>query len=187
MAYYQSLYYSEPPNEFYSQVKINSTTGSEIVTTSDVKDFARIDTADDDDIIARMITQARIWCENYISKDIVAKNRTYYVPFSKSRINLPFAPVASISTVTVDGSTATYTAKGLDNEIIELNQLPAKEIQVTYVTTGLDDSLLKQAILQLASTYYDNRADFSVMQGVNFVEVPSKVQSILSSYKSMFI
>lgn len=187
MAYYQSLYYSEPPNQFHSQVKINLTTGDEIVTTSDVKDFARIDTSDDDAIIGRMITQARIWCENYISKDIVAKNRTYYVPFANARINLPFGPVASISTVTVEGSTATYTGRGLDNEIIELNELPAKEIQVTYVTAGMDDSLLKQAVLQLAATYYDNRADFSVMQGVNFVEVPSNVKSILSSYKSMYI
>lgn len=187
MAYYQSLYYSEPPNEFHSQVKINSTTGSEIVTTSDLKDFARVDTDADDAIIGRMITQARIWCENYISKDIVAKNRTYYVPFTKTRINIPFAPIASISSVTVEDSAATYTSRGLDNEIIELDELPAKEVKITYVTTGLDDSLLKQAVLQLAATYYDNRADFSVMQGVNFVEVPTSVKDILSSYKNVFI
>lgn len=187
MAYFENLYYSDPPNDFHVQVKINSTTGSEIVTATDVKDFARIDTTDDDTIIGRMITQARIWCENYIGKDIVAKNRTYYTPFVDVRINLPFAPVASISTVTVDGSTATYTARGLDNEIIELDSLPSKEVKITYVTAGLDDSLLKQAILQLTSTYYDNRADFSVMQGVNFVEVPSNVKAILASYKNMFI
>ena len=30
------------------QVKINSTTGSEIVTTADVKSYARIDTSADD-------------------------------------------------------------------------------------------------------------------------------------------
>jgi len=187
MAYFENLYYSDPPNDFHVQVKINSTTGSEIVTATDVKDFARIDTTDDDTIIGRMITQARIWCENYIGKDIVAKNRTYYTPFVDVRINLPFAPVASISTVTVDGSTATYTARGLDNEIIELDSLPSKEVKITYVTAGLDDSLLKQAVLQLTSTYYDNRADFSVMQGVNFVEVPSNVKAILASYKNMFI
>ncbi|HAI17698.1 MAG TPA: hypothetical protein DCM10_06560, partial [Xanthomarina gelatinilytica] len=50
---------------------MNSTTGSEIVTTADVKSYARIDTSADDTLIARMITQARIWCENYISRDIV--------------------------------------------------------------------------------------------------------------------
>ena len=50
------------------QIKINSTTGSEIVTATQVKNFARIDTSVDDDLIGRQITQARIWCENYISR-----------------------------------------------------------------------------------------------------------------------
>ena len=40
------------------QIKINSTTGSEIVNTADLKLFAKIDTTADDAIIARMITQA---------------------------------------------------------------------------------------------------------------------------------
>lgn len=185
MAYYRSLYYSETPNDFHSQVKINSTTGSEIVTTANAKDFIRVDTADDDTIIGQMITEARIWCENYIGKDIVAKTRTYYTPFQKERFNIPFAPVASITSVTVDGTAATHEVKGLDNEIIELNELPAKEIKVSYTTAGLDDSLLKQAILRLVSTFYDNRAEFVVGNQIN--EVPMGVKNTLSGYKTMFI
>ena len=57
-----------------------------------------------------------------------------------------------------------------------MNELPAKEVKITYVTAGQDDELLKQAILQLVNTYYDNRSDFNVMQGVSFVEVPSNVE-----------
>ena len=78
-------------------IKINSVTGSEIVTTQNVKDFVRIDTIADDTIIDRMLTTARIWCENYIGKDIVAKNRTFYLQEVDNRFTLPFAPVASIS------------------------------------------------------------------------------------------
>jgi len=185
MAYYRSLYYSETPNDFHSQLKINSTTGGEIVTQANVKDFARIDTSTDDDLIDRMITQARIVIENYIGKDIVAKNRTYFSFFEKDRFALPFAPVSSISSVSVQGSTATYESKGLDKEIVELNELPAKEIEVTYITTGLDDSLLKQAIIQLAATYYDNRSDF--VTGKTVAEVPTNVKSQLSSFKNTFI
>jgi len=55
------------------QIKINSTLGNEILTAQNVKDFVRVDTSADDNIIAAMITQARIWCENYISRDIVPK------------------------------------------------------------------------------------------------------------------
>lgn len=186
MAYYRNLYFSETPNDFHSQVKINSTTGSELVTTSEAKDFIRVDASADDTIIGEMITEARIWIENYISKDLVAKTRTYYTPFQKERFVLPFAPVASITSVTVDGTAATYEVKGLDNEIVELNELPAKEVQVAYTTAGLDDSLLKQAVLRLVSTFYDNRAEFVIGQRqVNII--PINVKSILSGYKTMFI
>lgn len=185
MAYYRSLYFSEVPNDFHSQIKVNSTTGDEIITTANAKDYLRVDTTADDTIIEQMIVEARLWIENYIGKDIVAKTRTYYTPFQKERFVLPFAPVASITSVTVDGTAATYEVKGLDNEIVELNQLPAKEVKVSYTTAGLNDSLLKQSILRLVATYYDNRADFVVGQQVN--ELPVTVKNILSSYKTMFI
>jgi uncharacterized phiE125 gp8 family phage protein len=166
------------------QIKINSVTGSEIVTTQDVKDYVRIDTSADDAIITRMIEQARIWCENYISRDIVAKTRTYYVDRTNGVFDIPFAPVNSITSVTVQGEAAEYTVLGLDNETIELDGGSAEQVKVSYSTTGLSDGLLKQAILQLVSTYYDNRADY-VSGSIN--EIPSNVKSILSSYKSMFV
>ena len=169
------------------QIKINSTTGSEIVSTADVKLYSRIDTTADDNLIADMIKQARIWCENYIGQDIVAKNRTVYLGALDRRFSLPFPPIASVSSVTVDGTSATYKTYGLDDLEVGLNELPAKEVKITYVTAGQDDELLKQAILQLVNTYYDNRSDFNVMQGVSFVEVPSNVKSILDSYKKVFI
>lgn len=179
-------YFSEPLNTFHTQMKINSTTGSEILTTSEAKDFIRVDTSADDTIIGQMITQARIWCENYISRDIVAKNRTLYLASVNDRFVLPFSPVASVSSVTVEGTATTdYETYGLDDTIIALNMLPSKEVKVTYITSGQDDSLLKQAISQLVATYYDNRNDFVLGTIVN--EVPTSVKNILSSYKNMFI
>ncbi len=170
------------------QIKINSTTGSELVTTSDVKSYARIDTSADDTIIGRMIVQARIWCENYISRDIVAKNRTYYIPKTSGVFDIPFAPVASISSVTIDGvATTDYTMLGLDNESIDLDGY-ADKVKVTYITTGLSDDLLKQAILQLTATYYDNRSDvFEGNSRIGVVEIPTSVKNILSSYRSMYL
>lgn len=169
------------------QIKINSTTGSEIVLTATAKDYMRVSTTADDNIIGRMITQARIWCENYISRDIVAKNRTYYIPETNGTFDLPFAPVASISSITSDGTAVDYTVLGLDNETIELDGGSADKVKVTYVTSGLDDSLLQQAIMQLVSTYYDNRADFSSDQKSNIETIPTDVRDILNSYKSMFL
>lgn len=167
------------------QIKINSTTGSEILTVSDVKNYVRIDTSADDTLIGRMITEARIYCENYISRDIVAKNRTYYLSETDALINIPFGPVSSISTVTSEGNAADYTVKGLDNERIELDGGRSKEVKITYVTTGLSDDLIKNAMLQFISTLYDNRADF--VTGTIVADVPTETRALLGSYKNMFI
>src|SRR5210317_44880 len=127
------------------QIKVNSVTGSEIVTVSDVKDYARIDTDVDDTLIGNMITEARIWCENFISRDIVAKNRTYYLPTTNGLFDLPFAPIASVVSVLINGAAAQYTEYGLDDLSIELDGGPADNVKVTYTTTGLNDGLVKQA------------------------------------------
>jgi uncharacterized phage protein (predicted DNA packaging) len=167
------------------QIKINSTTGNEIITTSDVKNYVRIDTSADDSLISRMITQARIFCENYISRDIVAKNRTYYLSETSELINIPFGPVSEISSVTSEGNTADYTVKGLDNELIELDGGSAKDVKITYVTSGLSDDLIKNALLQFVSTLYDNRADFKT--GTIVQNVPTETKALLNSYKTMFV
>jgi uncharacterized phiE125 gp8 family phage protein len=103
------------------QIKINTTLGSEIITASEVKNYVRIDTAADDALIATMITQARIWAENFISRDIVSKNRTYYIDRTDTGLfDLPFSPVASISEITINNIiTTNYEILGLDNETIE--------------------------------------------------------------------
>jgi hypothetical protein len=167
------------------QIKINSTTGSEIVSTSEFKDYARISNSADDTLIGIIIKQARIWCENYISRDIVAKNRTYYLDETNGIFDIPFGPIASISSVTVDGTAVTdYTMEGLDNETIDLDG-PAEKVKVTYVTSGLDDELLQQAIKQFAVTLYDNRHDY--VEGKSGDMVPSETRVILNSYKNMFV
>jgi len=168
------------------QITINSTTGNEIISIQDVKDFARIDTSADDTLITLMIETARVWCENYISRDIVPKNRTYYLDATQTGlIDLPFSPVASIESITINDVAATYTILGLNNESIELDGGAAEKVKITYITEGINHALIKLAMLQTISTYYDNRADF--VQGANVHLIPTNAKQILSSYKSMFV
>ncbi len=56
-------------------VQIDSTTGSEIVSSSELKDYARIETSDDDTIVSSLIVSAREKCEAFINRDIVAKTK----------------------------------------------------------------------------------------------------------------
>lgn len=170
------------------QIKINSTIGNEILTAQEVKDYVRIDTEADDNLIAAMIIQARIWCENYISRDIVPKNRTYYLDNTNGIFDIPFSPITSISEISIQGTVTTdYEILGLNNETIELDQGPADRVKITYITEGINDALVKQAMLQLISTYYDNRADFDDNAKGAINEVPTSTRKILSSYKTMFI
>jgi len=169
------------------EIKINSTDGSEIVLVATAKDYMRVSSTVDDNIITRMITQARIWCENYISRDIVAKTRTYYLPETNGIFDLPFGPVSSITSVKSDDVDIAYTVLGLNSESIELDGGYADKVKIVYVTSGLNDELLKQAIMQLVSTYYDNRADFSSDQKNNVESIPTNVRDILNSYKAMYL
>ena len=167
------------------QIKINSTTGAEIVTTSDFKNYAKIDTDADDILIGNILVQSRLWCENFISRDIVAKNRTYWMDETNGTFDLPFAPVASITSITVNGQATTdYEIIGLDNETIELDGGLSEKVKVVYTTTGMDDELLQQAIMQFATTLYENRVDY-IEKGVS--EIPTNVKQILASYKSMYV
>ena len=134
-----------------------------------------------------MITQARIWCENYISRDIVAKTRTYYLPETNGIFDLPFGPVSSITSVKSDDVDIAYTVLGLNSESIELDGGYADKVKIVYVTSGLNDELLQSAIMQLVSTYYDNRADFSSDQKSNVESIPTNVRDILNSYKAMYL
>ena len=86
----------------------------------------------------------------------------------------------------IDGVANTdYTMLGLNNESIDLDG-PADKVKIRYTTSGLDDSLLKQAIKQLATTYYDNRNDF-VDGKLSSNLIPTNTRDILTSYKNMFI
>jgi len=173
------------PEKYFAQTKVNSVTGSEIITLTEAKDYIRVDTTDDDTLITSIIKQARIYAENYMSRDIVAKNRSLYLPYVEKRFLLPFSPIASISSVTVEGiATTAYETFGLLDDIISLNSRPSKDVEVTYITEGMSDELLKGAVLQLVSTFYDNRSDF--VTG-NISEIPTTTKQILTSYKSMFI
>ena len=177
------------------QIKINSTTGVELISLSLAKSYLRVDVTTDDTLIGEMISQARLWCENYISRDIVSKTRSYYLSKTDGVIDIPFAPVASIQSVTVEGTSSTFEIKGLNKERIELKNLEnvligyqdgyAKDVIINYTTAGLNDALLRQAMLQLVSTYYDNRADFVIGSAIN--DIPTNVKSILSSFKTSFI
>jgi uncharacterized phiE125 gp8 family phage protein len=178
-------------------VQIDSTTGSEIVSTSELKSYARIETSDDDTIIAEIIKAAREKCEAIINRDIVAKTRTLFISnvdpsgeygnLYKRRVKLvlPYAPINTITSVQTQDSSGTLSAinyddYGFEDRYIEVTSAHTKNIKIVYTTTGMTFDDLKLAIKQLATTYYDNRADYVKGEAVN--KLPSSIENILSPY-----
>jgi hypothetical protein len=168
------------------QIQINDTLGAEIISVSDVKNFARIDTNADDVLIGIMIESARIYAEGYLSRDIVPKDRTYYLDYTETGvIDIPFGPVDEVVSVTAKGVNKAFVEYGLGDKMIDITG-PYTDILVNYITTGMNDGLLKQALLMMVSTYYDNRADFVIGSNVSNL-VPSASTKILDIYKAPFI
>ena len=178
-------------------VQIDSTPGSEIVASSELKSYARIETSDDDTIVAELIKSAREKCEAIINRDIVAKTRSLFISDidpsgeygdlyrRRIKIVLPYAPIASITSVQTQKSDGTlsninYDTYGLEDKYIEVSSAYTENIKVVYTTSGLSFDDLKLAIKQLATTYYDNRADY--VKGTIVASLPTNVESILSKY-----
>lgn len=163
-------------------------TGDEVLTLEEAKNFIRVDTNADDDLITQMIYAARRNAETFIGRDIVAKSRKMWVNifenFIEERIDLLFGPIDEVTDV-LDSSNnpITFEVFGIKDKSVKIDQV-SKNFTISYTTTGINDNLIKQALLQLVSTYYDNRTDFVVGASVN--EIPSGSQAILNGYKYLY-
>ena len=163
---------------------------TEPVTVTEVKNYLRITNTQDDDLIASMIPNARMQCERYLNSDILSKERKLYLRRVNAGINLPYAPISMVTAVTADGETLTvdqgYEIKGLDNPLVEVTTsisafdrggqrglVAADDIEITYITAGLDAGLVKQGVLcNIAWMYFGRDA-----------KMPTNWKSFLSPFK----
>lgn len=167
------------------QININDVIGVPIISRAEAKNYIRIDATADDTLIDLMIEAAHTAAENYMSRDIIAKERTYYLDESTTGfIDVPFGPVASVDAVTVKGVSVSFSVFGLGDPMVEIEPL-GTNIKIDFTTEGMSDGLLKQALLMMVSTYYDNRTDFVTGMTVN--EVPSASAKLLDGIKAVFI
>ena len=153
-----------PTNFSSSDLRIvRETTTTEPVTLEEAKNYLRINNTQDDTLIQSMITNARRQAEIYINSDIVPKERIVHYDTLNEDINLYYAPVASVDTVTIDGVAATlddeYELVGLDNPLFRLANQYGEKVQITYTTAGRPAADIKIGVLcYLASLYYQREA-----------------------------
>jgi hypothetical protein len=182
--------WEQPPIIIDSQIV--SVTGSEVVTVSEAKAWALIDTSADDTIIGYMITSVRQSLENYISRDIVAKSRKYYIEQAIQPIALPFAPIDAISAVThtQDNTALTitddYYVRGLQNKVIDFNSYPKSFVTISYTTLGITDQAVKDSVKATFEYLYNSRGLVSMDSFIGF-EIPSTAKHLINGYKKSFL
>lgn len=145
---------------------------TEPVSLDEAKLYLGIENSVEDNFITALIQNARLQAERFINSDIVAKERQLYLRRYDCPVNLPYAPVASVDSVSIDGVAQTlgegYEVDGLDNPFIAVGGLgdafargsevglglPTEKVQITYTTTGREDNMINQGILALIDEMY---------------------------------
>ena len=161
-------------------IRIISTIGTtEPITLAEAKNYLRINNTQDDDYITDLIINARKECERFLNSDILAKQRSIYFADLDDAINLPYAPIATVDTVVVDGVTLSspddFEVLGLDNPLVRITSglsafsrggtrsiNSAEKVQITYTTGGLPFPDIRQGVLaNVAWKYYGRTAEMS--------------------------
>ena len=144
------------------QVEIVTDLTTEPVTLQEAKDYMRISSESENDLIEELITSARERIEKFTGLSLGEKTlRAYWFYFHIPQ-EIPYGPVTLIDSVVNDDDVAVeYVARGLQYKMLE-----------AYSTTGLTIEYeagfavapkgLKLAILKQVSTDYENRENYSI-------------------------
>lgn len=163
------------------------------VTLEDAKNFLRIDSANDDELLTRLIKSATKKCESYIGKSLITK--TYKISFENcilSKVKLPYGPIQSISSVVSKDSLGNieviapenYSLNTATNTITFNSAIVNYIIEIIY-TSGYGDletdipEDIKQGLLFHIARLYDDRSGYS--------KIPNASISLYSSYKNVRI
>ena len=161
------------------EVKQVESSVTEPVTVQEAKDWMKVDLTDDDTLIEELITVARKQVEGYLCISLVPKTITAILNNSQGGIELPYGPVASITSVKDEDDIAIeateYLPQGEDYKTIKT---PYDYLKVVYVTEA--NTEYKTGVLQQILYLYENRGD------VNAGQLSPMVKMTLKPYRRVW-
>lgn len=182
---------------------------TEPVSLVEAKAFLRVDDSAEDNLIATLITAARIHVESVTGRALIEQSwRVVLDDWPVDRIvKLPVAPLMALTAITAYDTDGNGTSIGLTEVLPETHVAPAKlflpktfadapllrdrqAIEVDYVAGYGDEadhvpSTLVQAILSLIGHWFEHR-DAVVLAGSGAV-VPAGLDRLLSPYRQVAI
>jgi len=172
------------------------------VTTSEAKDWLRLDIADDDTMIGGLLLAATHYAETFTGRTLVTATKYHYLTGWEYPIELPEFPLVSVTSIKYidpDGVEQTLAAALYDvDTVIEPgcvrlgygDSWPALRgdengITITYVAgygaaADVPDGL-KVAIKMMVANWYENRE--AVSEGQKLSPVPMAVEMLLWQYR----
>jgi uncharacterized phiE125 gp8 family phage protein len=176
----------------------------EPVSLIEAKQHCRIDSTDDDGLLAGYIIAARIYCEGETRRAFVTQTWDFSIDYGwplSHRIELPLGKVQSVTSVSyvdTDGASQTlsgslYTAKTNKASAYIVPAYNATwpdvrgqvdAITVRYVAGWLAPEVpqdIRQAMLLLIGAWYEHREEVVLGQAPS--QIPMGVEAILSSYR----
>ena len=188
-------------------LKLITAPAAEPVSASEAKSHMRVDTTADDTYIGTLITVARQNVENHLRRALI--NQTWELvldDFPAGVFRLPKPPLVSITSIKYtdeDGNESTFSSA---NYLVDTDTEPgrvvlkngvcwpavtlkeASAVRVRYVAGyGAAGSnvpqAIRQAILLVIGSLYENREDVLVAQGVTVTTLPFGVEALLASYR----
>ncbi|HEY4941639.1 MAG TPA: head-tail connector protein [Rhizomicrobium sp.] len=168
----------------------------EPVTLAEAKAHLKIDTSDDDALIATLIAAARARAEWHTGRALITQGWTLWLDTWRQVISIPLPPlqtVASVTTYARDDSAhvldaATYLVDAAANRLAlkqscapptDLRRLNAVAIAFTagYGSAAADvPAPLREAVLELVAFLYENRGDAPA-------ELPQGCLALLAPYR----
>lgn len=172
---------------------------SEPVTLAEAKTHCKVDGSDDDGLLTTLISAARSHVEKHCGIKLVSQTVVLRCSSFCDFIDLPVAPIASVSSITYLDSSGTeqtlstdvYEAVLTDLEPhirLKINQSwpsirsASDAIRVTVVAGYFaQDPAIIAALKLLLGQWFDNRSAINVGNIVN--ELPNSVEALLTNFR----
>ena len=147
------------------QIK-QTVTGSEPLTSTEVKNYLKIDFTTDDTLIGTLITGVREQIEEFTGLALVAKTIEYFDDEIPEEIKLPYPEHLSIEEVKFNNEVSTaYVKTGLTQFIIKPTTITVNTdsddygVYIKYKTSGVCPQAIKNEMLKLLDEKYRNRGN----------------------------
>ena len=144
------------------QIEILTDLTTEPVTLQEAKDYMRISSDSENDLIEELITSARERIEKFTGLSLGEKTLRAYWFYYHVPAEIPYGPITLINSVVDDNDVVLeYTARGLQYKVLEAYSTQGLVIEYE-AGFAVAPKGLKLAILKQVSTDYENRENYVV-------------------------